>query len=657
MKKSRYGLGVAALCAFVLAGCHGTPQSTKKDAGGDARDAGADRATADVSASTDLAADTDSPGTGADGRDVLGGSPETLAETTLAPDVPTDTPATISVDGAETGPSASDATPDAATPADVPPTNPSDAAADLADAGPASVDSGSRDRPPTVTDAAPDAAHDDANATNFRIPVVPNRALDLVFAIDNSPSMAPKQAKLKAQFPKLLDALKDPADGTLPDLRLAVIDSDLGTGGAYLSGACGPKYGVDGGDAYWGDMGKFMMVGATGCGVTDANALWLEHRQGQPLNYTGDIGSVFGCLAENLGTLGCGLEHSLQTFEFALVLNGLGHESQRAMLRPNAYLGLVFLTDEEDCSAAPQDGLFGDKPELRDESASLRCSTRAHACGGVNLTTAPPGYPTTESFSALLSTCVARTDDCPNSIDGTAGTDTSGPTACSPLRGVKRMADEMKALKARPDEQILVAGIFGWPLDDALLATATYKIAPVPNPNTADTMHPTVFDIWPICYDPGHPPASVDGGTGFDAVAAGWGATPGLRLASFVDEFGDNGLKFSICQPDFSAAMSKIGAALAKKSGNLCVATRTDNYQGCTANYLIPDGSGTLVRDPTAMPLCNGGQTNRPCFALVTDASRCPTGERVVQVLKPSGASPDGGGSLSAGTMLEFTCN
>ena len=58
----------------------------------------------------------------------------------------------------------------------------------------------------------------------------PRRAIDLVFLIDNSPSMAPKQEKLKAQFPKLIAALKDPSDGPLPDLRIAIIDSDLGTG-------------------------------------------------------------------------------------------------------------------------------------------------------------------------------------------------------------------------------------------------------------------------------------------------------------------------------------------------------------------------------------------------------------------------------------------
>jgi len=43
-----------------------------------------------------------------------------------------------------------------------------------------------------------------------------NRLLDLVSWWTNSPSMEPKVTKLKAQFPKLIAALKDPNDGTLP---------------------------------------------------------------------------------------------------------------------------------------------------------------------------------------------------------------------------------------------------------------------------------------------------------------------------------------------------------------------------------------------------------------------------------------------------------
>jgi fibro-slime domain-containing protein len=429
----------------------------------------------------------------------------------------------------------------------------------------------------------------------FTAPLV--TGLDLVFMIDNSPSMAPKQAKMNAQFPRLIAALKD-TQGNLPDLRVAIIDSDLGTGGAYSSGSCGPKTLSDGMISTYGDLGRFQMINADACGVNNVGATYLETKGNTGLNFTGDINRVFACLASNLGTFGCGEEHQLQAFEFALVSSGLGatNDAQHLMLRPSAYLGLVFLTDEDDCSAALSDGMFGSPPQgpagLQGESASLRCYTRSHTCNGKNLSDAPPGYPTTAAFVAPLASCTARTDACPNPTDGTGTTDTSQPTQCSPLKDYKHLAAEIKGLKSDPANQILVAGIFGWPLGGTDLASASYKIAPTPNANVADTVHPTVYDTWPVCYDPGHQPtaATTDRTTGFDPAAAGWGATPGLRLSSFVDEFGESGLKFSICETDFAPAMSQIGSRLAAQ---LHGTTGTVGSGGASGNGGGPGGASS----------------------------------------------------------------
>ena len=374
--------------------------------------------------------------------------------------------------------------------------------------------------------------------TDMYISVSPVRQLDMVFMIDNSPSMAPKVSKLAQQFPKLLDVLKDPNDGRYPDLRVAIIDSDLGTGGAYQSGSCGPTASPDA-SRIFGDLGNFQMRGAAACGA-NPDALWLDrYLHGKPATHdlTLDMSQVFGCLAGNLGALGCGQEHQLQSFEFALAAPNL-HQSQsgglqNTFLRPQAYLGLVILSDEDDCSAATNAGMFGDKPELRGESTSLRCATRAHQCNGVNLSDAPPGYPTSGRFEANFADCAARTDACPNPTDGNAATDTSGPTPCSPLKDIHHLAEEIKALKAYPDNQIAVAGIFGWPrtgtngLPD--MANAKYKIdlVPGPRPEDADNQQGQVWDYWPVCYDPDHEPAAP---ATFDADAWGWGAPGGLRI-------------------------------------------------------------------------------------------------------------------------------
>jgi len=146
-------------------------------------------------------------------------------------------------------------------------------------------------------------------------------------------------------------------------------------------------------------------------------------------------------------------------------------------------------------------------------------------------------YPTTASFEHPFADCMARTDTCPNQTDGDSeNTDASQRNDCAPLKNIRQLADEIKGLKPDPENQILVAGIFGWPLGEpgssefnSNMAAAKYKIAPVPNPNTADTQHPTVYDYWPICYDPDHQPsaASADPATGFDTTrpaGAPWAA-------------------------------------------------------------------------------------------------------------------------------------
>ena len=507
--------------------------------------------------------------------------------------------------------------------------------------------------------------------TDLYVSVAPSRLLDLVFMIDNSPSMAPKVTKLSAQFPKLIAALKDSNDGTLPDLRVAIIDSDLGTNGGWTSpSGCGPKTLADGTASSFGDLGRFQMIStATNTCTFNAGDLYLEYKAGAPMNYTGDINTVFACLASNLGTLGCGEEHQLQAFEFALAAKQIGNEKQQEMLRPNAYLGLVFLTDEDDCSAATNDGLFGDKPELRGESASLRCATRAHRCGGQNLNNSGPNYPTTAAFTHPFNDCQARIgDEC-------GDRDTSVPTDCNPLKNVATLANEMKALKNDPDNQILVAGIFGWPLTDADMASAQYKIAPVPNPNTADSAHPTLYDYWPVCYDPGHMPSAstTDATTGFDSAAAGWSATGGLRESAFIDEFGANGLKFSICQPDFSQSMKVIGDSVARKLQNLCV-----DYKLLDGDLTTPGLQPTCrvvwrtpaldPKDPTrviytesaaSLPPCPAGATSgnvaTDCWQLIYDPTKCPVNGQLLSVLRTAQEMANNP-QLAAGTKIGMQC-
>ncbi len=167
--------------------------------------------------------------------------------------------------------------------------------------------------------------------------LTPTRKLDLAFIIDDSPSMVPKRDKLAVQLPKLLAAFRDPNDGTLPSLRVAILDGDLGSGGAITEGACGPKNG-----SILGDEGAAQIIGGPDCGMTDPGAHWIQSLTLSPANFSGDIIQVFACLAGGLGQSGCGYQQPLQAL--AISATDLGPASLPKFLRDNAYLGIIIIS-------------------------------------------------------------------------------------------------------------------------------------------------------------------------------------------------------------------------------------------------------------------------------------------------------------------------
>ena len=481
--------------------------------------------------------------------------------------------------------------------------------------------------------------------TDARINIVPMRHLDLLFMVDNSPSMKPKQDKMKAQFPKLIDALRDPVDNTLPDLRIAILDSDLGAGQSSQCGASGQ----------YGDRGMFQMRDASACGANPA-AQWLEYTKNQPVNFTGDVSQVFGCLAENVGVAGCGFEHQLGALEWAFYLGE--NKTQLDFLRSEAYLGIVLLTDEDDCTASPDTKMFANY--VRTEAWSLRCATRAHRCDGAQL-----DFPATAAVAVPYGSCHARTDA---SCDA-ATVDTSVATTCNPLQSTTELANRVKQLKgggSEADDKILVAGIYGTPRTGDTSAH-TYKIDLVPDPTPGMTGQ--VFDYWPICYDPDFPPS----GSGFDKTAADHGATGGLRINAFLDEFpARSRLAYSICEPDFGPAMAEIGKALVSKMGNLCVpfklVDKSDEpglQADCRVAYRIPrdaldakgNPSSVYEEVPESLPVCDAARTP-DCWEVrfgnangTTEekdtATRCPAtaaapSQMVNVVRKPGSTMPEG---------------
>jgi hypothetical protein len=158
---------------------------------------------------------------------------------------------------------------------------------------------------------------------------------------------------------------------------------------------------------------------------------------------------------------------------------------------------------------------------------------------------------------------------------------------------VAQLADEVKQLKgggAEADDKILVAAIYGTARKGDT-TTRPYKIDLSPNQDPNSPVA-EVYDYWPVCYDPDFMPA----GSGFDRTAADHGATGGLRIKAFLDQFKpESRLAYSICESDFGPAMAGIGSALTNKMGNLCVPFKLADSEDepgiqadCRVVYRIP---------------------------------------------------------------------
>jgi hypothetical protein len=326
----------------------------------------------------------------------------------------------------------------------------------------------------------------------------PPRKLDLVFVIDNSWSMEQEQENLARNFPRLMERLAS-LPGGLPDLRVAVLSSDLGAGPSPVVAECKPL----------GDRGVFRVK--SDCGLDPARASWLAVRGSEPGNFQGPLPEVFRCLA-SLGVGGCGYEHHLQSLRVAL--DARLTPQNAGFLRDDAHLGVVILADEDDCSAEPEADFF--QQSIAGHAGSLRCAVRGHVCN------AQP-VPATLGFTAPLAGCTSAQHD--NTPDDRR----------QRLINVATFVNDIKALKPSRPDVISVSVIAGW--DDS--PEARYQII-----SRQGTTGPEI-DLAPAC-------SSTGTGT----------AAPGIRLRQFAQAFPRHTLH-SICNADLGPAMDAIGRSLA----------------------------------------------------------------------------------------------
>jgi hypothetical protein len=403
------------------------------------------------------------------------------------------------------------------------------------------------------------------NGVVQNVPVNPQRALDLLFVIDDSPSMREEQAKLAEQVPRLVSLLLTGGEGTdtvddfprIESLHVGIITPDLGYSTApptnftagldpdddfNPSSAC-MQYGVN------GRAGFMQVEGLSGSPRMACEAqtpplgtLYLDRPTGASSGFDAQFVSDVECVTGQDD--GCGFEQQLES-----ILASDRNTANAGFNRDGALLAVILITDEDDCSTTdprvfdvdarasnPFQGPFTSMGEVQ---FNLRCSAHSDA-----------------------------------------------------LQSIQRYVDGIAALKEDPS-QVVFAAITGIP-DDSALDRANFNsdedryaaildhaaMAEVPNPDEDDTRGQA---LTPACE------ASDESGT----------AAPGRRIVETMrglaaDNTGVGTVVESICADDYAPALDAIVDRIASALRQLCLPRplnrNSQNLVGCEVREVQPEG-------------------------------------------------------------------
>jgi hypothetical protein len=182
-------------------------------------------------------------------------------------------------------------------------------------------------------DVGPDARTDGGGGPDADEGAGECRKMDLIFVIDDSGSMGEEQTNLRSNFPMFAQLLNSYtiSTGETLDYRAAItttgitanitIQPPMIPGFPPFPPTPAPQTGLD---------GRFRQA----CGMTRS---WLERTDP-------NMATTFACAAD-VGTGGPAIEMPLRASQLAATL-----ATNPGFLRDDALLGIVILTDEDDCS-------------------------------------------------------------------------------------------------------------------------------------------------------------------------------------------------------------------------------------------------------------------------------------------------------------------
>lgn len=402
----------------------------------------------------------------------------------------------------------------------------------------------------------------DPNITEgARLPINIQPKADVLFVIDNSSSTLEEQASLKANFNtfiSILDSL-DPK----PDLNIAVISTDVGMDDPVCPGD--------------GDNGMFHMP--SNCGVTD-NYIRREVTNGNiTTNFTGTLDAAFQCAA-SVGATGCGIEQPLEAMKRALAPSDAGVMAHNAgFLREDALLGVVFITDEDDCSASDRSSILA----AADATVNLQCAKAAYEC---------------DTSATTDWTAVGTNIGCELKEQSNALFDIDG------------YIDSLRAVKeGHAESTLVVASIAGQVADDVGVRT-----------NGAGNL-----EVAPSCS--------------FTDMAGQLNeARPPLRMNKFISSFAKN-TEQTLCTEDLGPAIQQIAELLAGGISDGCVPQGVDATE-CVAEFEAEDPTETFSIPQCSSPANAAGEA--PCWYFDNAAQGCDASEAGFHFEVPAGFTTRG---------------
>jgi hypothetical protein len=277
-------------------------------------------------------------------------------------------------------------------------------------------------------------------------------------------------------------------------------------------------------------------------------------------------------------------------------LNG-SNPTNAGFLRPNAFLAVVFITDEDDCSASDTNVFDTAQNSISDPLgplSSFRCFEFGVRCD-----------PDTPRTPGPRQDCEPRND--------------------SPyIYGVDEYVTFLKSLKEDPN-MIIVAGIIGNPTPVSVGLDAE------------DNNNP---ELEPSC------------------VSASGEAAPGVRMNHFLESFPQRNTISTICNEDLSDALVLIAQLLAKVIGNPCIEGNIDTdpeeagiqYECQVSDVRYP---GEDRQEETIIPECTSlsPAAPLPCWHFVEDTLNCDETETQLSLVVERGS-----GSVPTGTHVVARC-